>query len=416
MEYDLIVIGAGAAGLMAAGVAARAGRNVLVVEKMEKGGRKVRITGKGRCNLTNAKPREEFLAKVRSGREFFEYSYDRFDSQRTIDFFRKSGVPIEVERGDRAFPKSGKAWDIANALVKWAETNGAKVMYRTSAEDIKVLGGKIYGVGICTRNGFVRNLECANVILATGGASYPATGSTGDGYPFAHALGHTIEEIRPSLVPLVSNYPRIGELDGLHLKNVGARLIIDGEVAREEFGEMDFSERGMEGAVILRLSREAVDALIEGKKVELALDLKPALDPETITDRIARERAALPEVARLGEVVRKLVPKVLVNPICAELGADSSWRMNKIEEEKFAALVGVLKNFVLPVSDYKGFEEAVVTAGGVSTYEIDPQTMQSKLVKGLYFAGEVMDIDADTGGYNLQVAFSTGHLAGELKQ
>lgn len=413
--FDLVVIGAGAAGLMAAGRAAREGRTVLVIEKMEKGGRKIRITGKGRCNLTNVKPREEFLEKVRSGREFFETAFDRFNNQDVVDFFRRQKVDLDVERGDRVFPSSGKAWDIANALVKWAEISGAKVMYRTEAVDVKALGGVIYGVGIRTRNGYIRNIECRNVLIATGGASYPATGSTGDGYRMAHELGHTIIAVRPALVPLETNHPMVREMDGMQLKNVGAKLVVDGQVVREEFGELEFGSRGLEGAVILRVSRDAVDALIDDKKVKIVLDLKPALDKETILARIAREREALPPVARFAEVVRKLAPKQLVAPLCAAAGVLPDARMNKMDERKFEVLTDVLKNFELPVSDYRPFEEAVVTAGGVSVDEVDPATMASKLVKGLYFAGEVLDIDADTGGYNLQIAFSTGNLAAKLQ-
>ncbi|GHV00429.1 aminoacetone oxidase family FAD-binding enzyme [Bacteroidia bacterium] len=414
MEYDVIVIGAGAAGLMAAGEAALEGHSVLVLEKMEKAARKVRISGKGRCNLTNTRPREEFLEKVRSGRDFFAPAFDQFDNRRTFTFFRKQGVPLEVERGERVFPRSGKAWDIANALVEWVEESGAKIEYHTSVERILTVGGQIFGVEVLNRKGFVRKFECSKIILATGGASYPSTGSTGDGYRLAHDLGHSIEPIRPSLVALVSSLPAIHSLEGMSLRNVGARLVVDGQTVREEFGELDFSSRGVEGAVILRVSRDAVDALIDGHRVEVELDLKPALDVETLRERIVREREALPDVARLGELLRKLMPAPLVEVIAAEVGRPSSARMNSLDQSVFERVIELLKRFTLPIDDYGPFDQAVVTAGGISLEEVDPQTLQSRILPGLYLAGEVLDIDADTGGYNLQIAFSTGRLAGRL--
>ena len=412
MEYDIAVIGAGAAGLMAAGEAARSGRSVLVIEKMEKTGRKVRISGKGRCNLTNARPPEEFLEHVRSGRDFFAPAFAALDNNRTVKFFKREGVALEVERGERVFPKSGKAWDIANALAEFAVEQGAKIELRTRVERILALGGRIYGVEITNRNGFARKVECHAVILCTGGASYPLTGSTGDGYAFASELGHTIEPIRPALVPLRSSHPQIAAMEGVSLRNAGARLMVDGQCVREEFGELDFSSRGVEGPVILRIAREAVDALIDGRQVAIELDLKPALDIPTILDRLGRERALLPPLARLGELLRKLMPAPMVEVMAAEMGMNAASRLSTLGEDTDEKIAQALKRFVVPISDYGTFDEAVVTAGGVSTAEVDPQTMQSKLVRGLYFAGEVLDIDADTGGYNMQIAFSTGFLAG----
>jgi len=414
MEYDVVVIGAGAAGLMAAGEVARGGRSVLLIEKMEKAGRKVRISGKGRCNLTNTRPREEFLAHIHAGRDFFTPAFDSFDNNRTVKFFRREGVALEVERGERVFPQSGKAWDIANALVAKAIEEGAKIEYRTRVERILTITDKIYAVEVRNRNGFIRKVECQAVILCTGGASYPATGSTGDGYVLAHELGHTIEPLRPSLVPLLSSHPHIASLDGMGLRNTGVRLMVDGELVGEEFGELDFTPRGVEGPVILRLSRQAVDALADEREVRLELDLKPALDIPTLLDRIAREREALPAVARFGELLRKLVPAPLVEVLAGEAGQRSAVRMSALDEEVYQKVAQVLKCLTLPISYYGSFEEAVVTAGGVSTDEVDPLTLQSKLIKGLYFAGEVLDIDGDTGGYNLQIAFSTGFLAGQL--
>lgn len=415
MEYDVVVIGAGAAGMMAAGVAGKSGKSVLLLEKMEKPGRKIRISGKGRCNLTNTKPREEFLEHIRSGREFFAPAFDAFDNNRLFNFFKTLKVDLVVERGDRVFPaEGGNAWDIANALERWVFGQNVVVENSCKVTGIRVVGTRVCGVKIVTKRGFERNIECQDVIVCTGGASYPLTGSSGDGYMFAYQTGHTIEEIRPSLVPLESSSPHMKAMEGLHLKNISAKLIIDGQVVREEFGEMDIRSSSVDGAVILRVSRDAVDALIEGHEVVLALDLKSSLDIETILDRIEREKEALPDMAKFSEVLRKLTPKPLVEVIASELGIDPTARLKTIGEEQWKALADLLKDFRLPISDYRPFEQAIITAGGVSLDEVDPNTLQSKKVRGLYFAGEVLDIDGDTGGYNLQVAFSTGNLAGKL--
>lgn len=414
--YDVIVIGGGAAGLMAAGVAARAGHKTLLIEKMEKCGRKIRITGKGRCNLTNVKPREEFLSKIRANADFFSYAYDGFDNQALVDFFRNEGVRVTVERGGRVFPASEKAHDIANAMIDFAAESGAEIMINTKVTAIKILGGKIYGVKVHTKRGYERSIDCRNVIISTGGVSYPGTGSTGDGHTFAHELGHTIEELRPALVPLVSASDFVKSVEGTQLKNTGVKLIVEGEVAADEFGEISFSQRGIEGPVALRMSRMAVDALIEGKRVEMSLDLKPALTEEVISARIDREMAELEADLPLSELLRKLMPKPLIAPFTSLLGVVSTTPLRELDEQLKSKIVALLKQITFSIDDYGTFEEAVVTAGGVTVDEVDPQTLQSKLVRGLYFAGEVLDIDADTGGYNLQVAFSTGYLAGQLKK
>ena len=414
--YDVIIIGAGAAGLMAAGVAAERGKKVLLLEKMEKAGRKIRISGKGRCNLTNARPAEEFLSKVRTNADFFLPSFKDFSNQSTIRFFKKIGLELVTERGDRVFPASGKAWDVADALVRWAQDEGVEIQYHTRAVEIRTVVGRVCGVKIINKKGFPRNIESENVILCTGGVSYPATGSTGDGYLFAHQLGHRIEEVRPSLVPLVTGSSLARSIVGVQLRNVNARLVIDGQIVREEFGEMEFTSRGLEGAVILRLSRDAVDALIEGGTVKVVLDLKSALSEDVLQARISREREALEPSAGFGELLRKLLPKPLVAPLARELGISVSAPQKDIMPEQVDALIHLLKNLTFDISDYRPFDEAIVTAGGVAVEEVDAATLQSKHIQGLYFAGEVLDLDADTGGYNLQIAFSTGHLAGKLKK
>ncbi len=414
--YDVIVIGAGAAGLMAAATAARNGKQVLLMEKMEKAGRKIRISGKGRCNLTNARPPEEFREAIRVNADFFDVAFAEFNNKATIRLFERLGVKLDIERGQRVFPHSGKAWDIANALADYCADNGVTFMYDTRVNGILTSNGKVYGVTYINKRGFERKEETPAVIIATGGVSYPATGSTGDGYLFADELGHTVTEVRPSLTPLRTSHPQRKFLDGLLLRNVRAQLVVDGEVVREEFGEIGFSERGIEGAVALRLSRDAVDALIDERKVKIVLDMKPALDEETLFDRIKREIAEMQPEEFFAELLRKLVPKNLVVPIARELDVHSKNYIRKVTDAEINRLIKVLKGMVFPITDYAPFEYAVVTAGGVCCDEVNKYTMESLKVGGLYFAGEVLDLDANTGGYNMQIAFSTGRLAGQLKK
>ena len=414
--YDVIVIGAGAAGMMAAATAARSGKKVLLMEKMEKAGRKIRISGKGRCNLTNARDPQEFKEAIRTNADFFDIAFAEFNNKATIRFFERLGVKLDIERGQRVFPRSGKAWDIANALEDYCRDNEVEIMFDTRVSEVLAVDDKIYGVKYYNKRGFERKEEAENVIIATGGVSYPRTGSTGDGYLFADQLGHSIEELRPSLTPLRTSHPQKKYLDGLLLKNVQAKLVIDGEVAQEEFGEISFSDRGIEGAVALRLSRDAVDALIEERSVKIILDMKPALTEEMLYDRIKRELEEMNEEEFFSELLRKLVPKHLVMPIAHEIDVHSKIYIRKLTDTEIHRLVKVLKGMVFPITDYAPFEYAVVTAGGVKCDEVNRYTMESLKVKGLYFAGEVLDIDANTGGYNLQIAFSTGRLAGQLKK
>lgn len=414
--YDVIVVGAGAAGMMAAATAARNGRRVLLMEKMEKAGRKIRISGKGRCNLTNARPPEEFREAIRTNADFFDVAFAEFNNRATTRLFERLGVKLDIERGQRVFPHSGKAWDIANALADYCTDNGVDMMFDARVAEVLAVEGKVYGVRYFNKRGFERKEEAPNVIVATGGVSYPATGSTGDGYIFADKLGHTIEAVRPSLTPLRTSHPQRKYLDGLLLKNVSAQLYVDNELVREEFGEIGFSERGIEGAIALRMSRDAVDALIDGRKVKIVLDMKPALTEEMLTDRIRREIADMPPEEFFAELLRRLVPKQMVIPLAHELDVHSKNYIRKVTDAEIARLVKVLKGMTFPIVDYAPFEYAVVTAGGVRCDEVNRYTMQSEKVRGLYFAGEVLDIDANTGGYNMQIAFSTGRLAGMLRK
>ena len=415
-HYDVVVIGGGAAGLMAAGTAAKVGNKVLLLEKMEKPARKVRITGKGRCNLTNARPVEEFGENVRTNAEWLNVAMSEFTNRSTMRFFERMGVKLVTERGERVFPASGKAADIANALEFYCRDYDVEIQCNSRVTEILVADGKVYGVKYMNKRGFIRKIEVANVIIATGGVSYPGTGSTGDGYTFADRVGHSVESVRPSLTPLISNHPQIEYIKDVWLKNINARLFIAGEMVREEFGEMSFSDRGLEGAVILRLSRDAVDALLEEKSVKIELDLKPALTEDILRERIKREVAEMRPEDFFAELVRRLVPKPLVVPICKELDVHSRLYISKVSDKEFERLIKVLKGWSFPISDYAPFQYAVVTAGGVSCSEVNEYTMESLKIKGMYFAGEVLDVDANTGGYNLQIAFSTGHLAGLLKK
>ncbi len=409
--YDLIVIGGGPAGLMAAGQAAAylggQGR-VLLLEKMEKPARKLRITGKGRCNVTNDRPREEFLAKVRQGADFFHPTFEAFDNRAAIRWFESElGMPLAHERGGRIFPASGRAWDVAEALAAWAVSSGAEIRCHAAVGELTIADNQIQGVMLESGE----RLEARAVVLATGGVSYPTTGSTGDGHEMADAAGHRIEPLRPALVPLEVAVP--GGLKGLMLKNVELSLWVDGAVAERRFGEMEFTAEGIAGgAIVLQVSRTAVDALIDGRRMELSVDLKPALSVEKLRNRIGREIEALGGDTPVKILLQKLLPTQLRSVIARAAGLSLSAPAGELTERERERLATILKGWRFAVRDYRPFTEAIVTAGGVDLAEVDPLTLASRRVRGLYFAGELLDIDADTGGYNIQIALSTGYRAG----
>jgi len=410
--YDVVVIGAGPAGLLAAGRAAQLGARVLLLEKMEKPARKLRITGKGRANVTNMRPLGEHLREIHPEPRFLRQAFGAFFNQELLALLAGQGVPTRVERGDRVFPASDSAWDVADALIAWAAGQGAELVHHARVEQVAVEDGALAGVVVARKGtGAPQFIRARCAVVATGGQSYPATGSTGDGYRFAEATGHRVETLRPSLVG-IETAPAFEGVQRFTLKNVLLTLWVDGRKVDSEFGEVELRAKGLGGASVLRLSRKAVDALGAGRKVEVTLDLKPALDPPKLEARLQRDLAAHGG-ATCGALLRLLLPAPLTGVFCAALGLDPAWPAARLQAAHRRRLLGLLKELRLRVTGHGGWEEAIVTAGGVSLKDLDPRTLASRKVANLFFAGEVLDLDANTGGYNLQIAFSTGWLAGE---
>ncbi len=394
---------------MAAVAAAGEGCRVLIAEKMEKCGRKIRITGKGRCNITNITDTETFLGKVRSGAEFVRKAVETLPPERLRKMLEKAGVRTVEERGRRLFPASGRAFEVADALVRMAERAGAEIVYHARVTDMERESDG-WNITMERRDGKQVRVSCSNAVIATGGVSYKATGSTGDGYLFAHRLGHAIVPLRPSLVSLktdTSVFSRVKE----QLRNVSLTLYADGTEIDTQQGEMTVDGDIIEGPIVLRLSRNAVDALTDNKRVEAVLSLKPSLTPRQIAERIRRETEADASLTIEG-LIRKMVPRTLVKAITSIAKVKNTDMAAAITDRTRDAIVGALTAISLRITDYGGFDEAVVTAGGVSLGEVDSSTMESLKAPGIYFTGETLDIDADTGGYNLQLAFSTGFLCG----
>jgi predicted Rossmann fold flavoprotein len=406
-RYDVIVVGGGAAGLMAAGQAAKSGNNVLLLEKMDQPGRKIFITGKFRCNLTNSASIPEFIDHFRSNGQFLRQAFHRFFSVDLMDFFNDLGVPTVIERGGRVFPLSGKSKDIVEAMVRWCKGQGVEIRNYTPVEKIILENREV--TGIETPN---KTIHSKRIIIATGGASYPGTGSTGDGYHLAANVNHKIIPVRPALVPLVTSGDTAQRLQGLSLRNVTVSVFINGKRTDTEFGEMVFTHFGVSGPIILTLSRQIVDAIIIGKRVAISIDLKPALDNDKLDARILRDLDTYGK-KQFKSILKNLLPQKLV-PVCIDFTRIPESKFgNQITSPDRQRLLTWLKNFQLDVIGHRGFRHAIITAGGVDIREVNPRTMESKLVKGLYFAGEILDFDADTGGFNMQAAFSTGWLAGK---
>lgn len=416
-EAEVVVIGGGASGLMAAGEAAACGAESLLLEKMFRPGRKLRLTGKGRCNLTNRAEIRDFLEHFGDAGPFLRQAFHRFFVHELIAFFESRGLRLVTERGGRVFPASGRSQDVLDALSGWIGSQGVRTRLRTPVKSLVVEGHRVCGVRIAPASSSHRRmpkeriLRSRAVIVATGGASYAATGSTGDGYLLARNAGHRIVPVRPALVPLETDPETTSGLAGLTLRHVTARAFANGNRIREAFGEMTFTPFGVSGPIVLTLSRSMVDALRKGHRVDLSIDLKPALDSAKLDARLIRDLDAGGK-KHLKTLLRGLLPKALV-PVCLRTtGVPAERPGHQVTAEDRARIRTWLKDFRVRVTAHRPFEEAIITAGGVDRSEIDPRTMGSRILQGLYFAGEVIDMDADTGGYNLQAAFSTGWLAG----
>ena len=400
------IIGGGAAGLLAGIAAAQNGAQVTIFEKMRLPGKKIMITGKGRCNITNACEIPEFIKNIPGNGRFLNSALHRFTNDDIVLLLESHGLQTKVERGGRIFPVSDKAKDVVDTLVKIFTEAGGKLQLDTKVIEILAKDGQVNGVK--TISGVY---PADAVILAAGGASYPGTGSDGGGAKLAAKLGHKIVPLRPSLVPLESDYPYVDDLQGLSLRNVQGTLTADGEKIGSEFGEMLFTHFGVSGPIILSLSNLAAKALDEGKEVELHIDLKPALSEEKLDARIQRDFTQYSK-KQLANGMKDLLPQRLIPVVCDMAYLDKEKFINQISREERHRLLAALKNFCVPITSTRPLAEAIVTAGGVSVKEINPKTMESKLIRGLHFAGEVMDVDGYTGGYNLQAAFSSGHAAG----
>ena len=431
-RYDIIVIGGGAAGLMAAAGASGEGRKVAVLEKMSRPGRKIMITGKGRCNFTNVKAWNEFSQHIHPKPNFLKPSFYNLNSEKMIGFLNDNGMESVVERGDRAFPASHLATDVVDALVRAAEKAGAEILCNKSVESIikndnpNIISSKVERSFTlkCTDGS---TYSCSRLIICTGGLSYPKTGSTGDGYRWATELGHTIRPLFPSLTAIVPiNYKSAtikGHIDRTtplsdfgnllcsnQLKNVGLSLIIDGNEAANEFGDLDFTDGGIEGPIGFKVSRKAVSAIINGSKVTAILDLKPAVDIEDLHKRIINLWDEICKDKRNASKQYRDKFKVLLAKVMPMSLIPAFTKANPNADHK--TLAKALKKWKFEISGYVGYERCVITAGGVHCEELSQKTLESRLVPGLYSAGEILDLDADTGGYNLQTAFSTGYLAG----
>ena len=402
----VIVIGGGPAGMMAAGIAAQNGADVILIEKNEKTGRKLLITGKGRCNITNFCDNDEFISNVMTNPRFMYSAINVFSTYDTVAFFEQLGLPTKIERGNRVFPVSDKAMDVCDTMRNFVLTSGAKIINET----VKAIILKD-SVASCVKTN-VNTYECDSVIVATGGLSYPKTGSTGDGYTFAKSLGHTVNTLKPSLVPLVSDDDFCKELQGLSLRNVAIKLI-DNNSKKEiysDFGEMLFTHFGVSGPTVLSASAHMND--MEEGKYSIHIDLKPALDHDTLDKRLLKD---------LNKNINKdicnslfeLMPKSLIPVVLSLCLINPHTKCNCVTSKQRECIVNLLKDFEVRIKDFRPLDEAIITSGGVNVNEIDPKTMESKLVKSLYFAGEVIDVDAYTGGFNLQIAFSTGYLSGK---
>ena len=399
LKYDIIIVGGGAAGLMAAGHSAELGLKVLVLERMKHPGRKLGITGKGRCNITNTAPMDEFIRLVQPNGRFLRSSFSNFFSDDLIEFFNRIGVNTVVERGGRVFPEGGKAVEVVKRMVSWCEKSGAEIKTNYRVKDLIIKDDAVIGIrGIDVNSKNISDIYADKVIITTGGVSYPATGSTGDGYELAKLVGHKINPVWPSLVPLETEGNKAKQLNGLELRNIKGTVWID---------------FGISGPIVLTLSRLIVQSLRENKEVLFSIDLKSALDDKKLDNRLLRDLSEKGNEV-FHKILTGLMPKVLI-PVCIqETKIDPEKAGHQITSNERKELRKWLKNFNFKVTGHRPFEEAIITVGGVDTNEVNQKTMESKLKKGLYFAGEILDLDAPTGGFNLQIAFSTAWTAAQF--
>ena len=408
---QVIVVGGGAAGMFAAIQAAKNGHQVTLYEKNEKLGKKIFITGKGRCNITNASDLEELFQAVVTNSKFLYSSFYGYTNQNVIDFFEEAGVPVKIERGNRVFPVSDHSSDVIRALEKEMKKAGVKICLNTEVKNIEVQNEKFKQVVL--KDTTTQKADAC--IIATGGLSYRSTGSTGDGYRFAENVGHKVTQCFPSLVPMETKEPWITELQGLSLRNVEAKILDGKKELYKDFGEMLFTHYGVSGPLIISASsyigKKFEDKKGQKKELILEIDLKPALTEEQLDQRVLRDFEENHN-RQFKNAISKLFPAKLI-PVMLELSKiDPEKKVNSIEKEERKNFVHLIKHFRMTLTGLRDFPEAIITKGGVNVKEIDPGTMESKLVKGLYFAGEVLDLDALTGGFNLQIAWSTGYAAG----
>ena len=416
---NVIVIGGGPAGLLSAISSAKQKNKVTILEKMDSCGKKLLITGKGRCNITNGCEMKDFFENVPTNPKFLYSAFNNFTNKDIIELLENEGVKVKEERGKRIFPDSDKSVDVLNALLKQAKKLNINIKYNSKATKIETKeneNGK-YVIGVICNN---KLIEADKVIIATGGKSYPVTGSTGDGYEISKELGHTVTNLKPSLVPLTSNSDICKELQGLSLKNVEIKIkeILEGKekVIYKDFGEMLFTHFGVSGPIILSASaylvrHKNIEELLKNNKIKLEIDLKPALSTEKLDLRILRDFSEEKNKS-FKNSLNKLLPQKLIPVIVDLSGIDEHKKVNEITKKERESLVKSLKCLEICITGFRNIEEAIITNGGINVKEINPKTMESKIVKGLYFAGEIIDVDALTGGFNLQIAWSTGFTAG----
>ncbi len=404
----VLVIGGGAAGMMAAVMAARKGHKVVLLEKNEKLGKKLFITGKGRCNLTNACDRDTFFGQVTSNPKFLYKAYAAFSNYDTMHFFEELGLPLKTERGNRVFPSSDKSSDVIAVLKKELEQQKVNIRYKSEVTGILVRDGAFSGIRLKASG---EEIIGDSAIITTGGLSYPSTGSTGDGFAFARAMGHTVTPMYPSLVPIHVKEAFVKELMGLSLKNVEVIITAGSKAVYRDFGELLFTHFGVSGPVILSASSYIIPFLNHQEPLRLSIDLKPALTPEQLDARILRDFEEFKN-KQFKNSLEHLLPNKLIDVIIRLSCIDPDKKVNSVTKEERLGLAQLLKNFTLQVTRLSDYSQAVITKGGVNVREVNPSTMESRLVRRVYFAGELLDVDALTGGFNLQIAWSTGYLAG----